>query len=70
MTSQAKNPKPSQSAHEDRPAGRSNLVPMLVVLFAVLSAVVLFAVDRDSGSSAPKPNYRADAPAQAPPAPR
>jgi hypothetical protein len=43
---------------------------MLVVLFAVLSAVVLFAMDRDGGSSAPKPNYRADAPGQPPAAPR
>jgi hypothetical protein len=70
MTSQQKNPGPSQGAREVRRAGPSNLVPMLVVLFAVLSAVVLFAMDRDSGSSAPKPNYRADAPAQAPAAPR
>jgi hypothetical protein len=70
MTSQEKNPKPSPSAPEVRGARPSNLVPMLVVLFAVLSAVVLFAMDRDSGSSAPKPNYRADAPVEAPAAPR
>jgi len=43
---------------------------MLVVLFAILSALVLFAFDRETGSSAPKPNYRADAPGQAVPAPR
>jgi len=35
---------------------------MLVVLFAVLSAVALFVSDRNSGPPAPQPNYRADAP--------
>lgn len=70
MASQEKNPKPSPSARELRRARPSHLVPMLVVLFAVLSAVVLFVMDRDSGSSVPKPNYRADAPGQAPAAPR
>ena len=70
MSSQETNPEPSQSARKVRPHGPSNLVPILVVLFAVLSALVLFALDRDSGSSAPNPNYRADAPVQAPAAPR
>jgi len=70
MTSQEPQPNPSRGAREVRRAGPSHLVPMLVVLFAVLSAVVLFVFDRESGSSAPKPNYRADAPGQAAPAPR
>jgi hypothetical protein len=70
MTSQETNPDPARGARRLRPAAPSNLVPMLVVLFAVLSAVVLFAMDRDGGSSAPKPNYRADAPGQPPAAPR
>jgi hypothetical protein len=70
MASQDANPKPSRGAREIGRAESSNLVAMLVVLFAVLSAVMLFFMDDDSGPSAPKPNYRADAPAQAPAAPR
>ena len=70
MTSQETNPKPAPTAGEATRARSPNLVPMLVVLFAVLSAVVLFALDRDGKSSAPQPNYRADAPVTAPPAPR
>ena len=71
MTSQDTNTKPAAVAPENtsrrrRPEVRrqraSNIVPMLVVLFAVLSAVALFVLDRDSGSPAPQPNYRADAP--------
>jgi hypothetical protein len=42
---------------------------MLVVLFAVLCAVALFVLDRDSGAPAPQPNYRADAPPAPQPAP-
>ena len=45
-------------------AGRrrdSNLVPMLVVLFALLSGIVLYAWGPDN--RAPQPQYRAAAPA-------
>jgi len=76
MTSQDTNTKPAVTkpaavAREVRRQRASNIVPMLVVLFAVLSAVALFVSDRDSGSPAPQPNYRADAPpAPQPPPPQ
>jgi len=62
MTSQDADTKPAAVAPVVRRQRASNIVPMLVVLFAVLSAVALFVLDRDSGSPAPQPNYRADAP--------
>jgi len=69
MTSQDTNTKPAATAPDVRRQRASNLVPMLVVLFAVLSAVVLYVLDRDSGSPAPQPNYRADAPPAPQPGP-
>ena len=71
MTSPDSNAKPAAASAEVKRAAASaevkrrrtrNLVPMLVVIFAVLSAVALFVLDRDNGSPAPQPNYRADAP--------
>ena len=62
MTSQDANTKPAAVAPEQRRQRANNIVPVLVVAFAVLSALVLFVLDRDSGSPAPQPNYRADAP--------
>jgi hypothetical protein len=57
----------SQSGPKAAPAAErrrdSNLVPMLVVLFSVLSGIVLFAWGPDNTPTAPQPNYRADAPA-------
>ena len=59
-----------EDANRNRGRDRtSNVVPMLVVLFAVLSAVVLYAWDPEGSSPAPQPNYRADAPPAPPPAP-
>jgi peptidoglycan/LPS O-acetylase OafA/YrhL len=74
MTSQDTNTKPAATkpaavAPEVWRQRASNIVPMLVVLFAVLSAVALFVSDRDSGSPAPQPNYRADAPPTSQPPP-
>jgi hypothetical protein len=69
MTSQDTNTKPAAVAPEVRRQRASHIVPMLVVLFAVLSAVALFVLDRDSGAPAPQPNYRADAPPALQPAP-
>jgi len=69
MTSQDTNTRPAALAPAVRRQRASNIVPMLVVLFAVLSAVALFVLDRDSGSPAPQPNYRADAPPAPSPAP-
>ena len=62
MTSQDANSKKAAVASEQRRQRATNIVPMLVVAFALLSALVLFVLDRDSGSPAPQPNYRADAP--------
>jgi hypothetical protein len=59
-----------EDANRNRGRDRaSNVVPMLVVLFAVLSAVVLYAWDPEGSSPAPQPNYRADTPPAPPPAP-
>jgi hypothetical protein len=69
MTSQDTHAKPAAAAPEVRRQRPSHLVPMLVVLFAILSALVLFVMDRDSGSPGPQPNYRADAPPAPQPAP-
>ena len=69
MTSQDPRAKPAAAAPEVRRPRASNVVPMLVVLFAVLSALVLFVMDRDGSSPAPQPNYRADAPLVPQPAP-
>jgi hypothetical protein len=62
MTSPDTNARPAAANAELERQRTRNLVPMLVVIFAVLSAVALFVLDRDSGSPAPQPNYRADAP--------
>ena len=69
MTSQDANTKPAAVAPEQRRQRANNIVPVLVVAFAVLSALVLFVLDRDSGSPAPQPNYRADAPPAPQPSP-
>jgi hypothetical protein len=69
MTSQDPNRKPAAVAPEQRRQRASNIVPMLVVAFAVLSALVLLVLDRDSGSPAPQPNYRADLPPAPQPGP-
>ncbi|HEU0158354.1 MAG TPA: hypothetical protein VFR00_03520 [Hyphomicrobiaceae bacterium] len=61
MTGQNTYAKPAAAAPEVRRQRPSNLVPILVVLFAILSALVLFVMD-PSGSPGPQPNYRADAP--------
>ena len=61
MTRPQANAKPAPAAHEVRRQPPSNLVPVLVVLFAVLSAVVLYAWGPD-GAPAPQPNYRAETP--------
>src|SRR4029453_5643849 len=62
MTSQDSNTKPAAIAPQVRRQRAGNIVPMLVVLFAVLSAVALFVLDRDSGAPATKPNYRPHTP--------
>ena len=71
MTSQEANRKPAPAVPATRRRQPSNLVPMLVVCFAVLSALVLFAWGPDGTAPAPQPNYRAEAPpALQPPAPQ
>ena len=53
-----------RTAHQ----GEGRLVPLLIVGLAVLSAIVLFALDRQD-PPAPQPNYRAaDTPAAEQPA--
>lgn len=66
MTDQGANLKRAPAAGDDRRRQPSNLVPMLVVLFAVLSAVVLFVWGPNSSAPVPQPNYRADAPPPSP----
>jgi len=62
MRSPEANAKPAPAAREVRRPQPSHLVPVLVVLFAVLSALVLYAWGPDGTAPAPQPNYRAETP--------
>jgi hypothetical protein len=60
MRSPEANAKPLPAGREAGRQQPSPLVPVLVVLFAILFGLVLYAWGPDG--TAPQPNYRADAP--------
>jgi len=62
MTPEDGSGKAAPTAGGRRRPGGTHLVPTLVVLCAIISALVLYVWDRDAPSPAPQPNYRADAP--------
>jgi len=62
MTRPDANAKPAPAAREGWRRQPSHLVPVLVVLFAVLSAVVLYAWGPNGTAPTPQPNYRAETP--------
>jgi hypothetical protein len=62
MRSPEANAKPPPAGREVGRQQPSHLVPVLVVLFAILSGLVLYARGPDGTAPVPQPNYRADAP--------
>jgi hypothetical protein len=48
---------------------RTNLIPMVIVVAALLSAVALYALDSNPTPPVPQPNYRAEQPPATQPAP-